>query len=144
MGKTAKAQGRIPAEMDAAIREIAEDRYDGNYSNALAFVLAVGLSEVLERDFDTGIDDKPSEDDVAPFRDYLITDHGYKPRTATISASVLRAAFRSGDIVGYIEGHHDPKVRTNREGIWRLWTEYCLVNDLNPFNVRVAGLRAAS
>lgn len=140
MAKTVKAQARIPIEMGEEIQRLADERFGGSNSNAVAFLLAAGLKSTLGIEVDDGIQGKVSEDDVAPFRDYLIDEHGYKPRTATISASIVRGAFRSGDLQRFIEGHPDPKVRSNRTSIWRLWTEFCLVNNLDPMNVRVAGM----
>ena len=136
-----KVQARVPDEMAEAIVSLSAEQFAGRLSDAVSFVLAAGLEALTGEPFDAGLDAKPALDEVDPFRRYLIEEFRLQPRHATVTASLIRAALRSGMPREYIR---DPKVdarlRSNRESAWRYWIEYCLVHDIDPTSVRVAGL----
>lgn len=140
--KTLKLQARVPAEIHAEVAKIAEERFDGRLTDALVYVVSVGLETLLGRPFDTGLADKAANDDVGAFREeYLLKELGLEPRYATTIGSTVRSAIRSGDPRAYVEDPEvDQRIRWNREGAWRHWSEYCLVNNMDPVKVRVAAL----
>jgi hypothetical protein len=138
--KRTKVQGRVPLDMAEALQKIADEQFGGNHSDALAYALSVGLSELTGEEFDPGLDAKPSNDDVAPFREWLIAEVHLSPVQATQTASWVRRAYRSGDPRAFNEDPAlEPKVRGSRMSAWRYWVEYCISNGVNWQRVHVAG-----
>jgi hypothetical protein len=135
-----KIQGRVPDSFIPELARIAEEN-GWNASDAIAFVVAAGLSELTGQEFDAELDEKPSNDDVAPFREWLINVANMKPRQASLTASWVRRAYRSGDPKAFNE---DPaleaKVRGTRVSAWRYWVEYCISNGINFNRVHVSGM----
>jgi hypothetical protein len=138
-----KVQGRVPEEFVIELQRIADEDFNGSATDALSYVLATGLHALMpDREFDPAIDEKPTRDDVAPFRQWLMDEVELKPRQATLVASWVRRAYRSGDPKSYVEDPAlDPKIRATRASAWRYWTEYCLVNQVNPKRVHVSRMQ---
>jgi hypothetical protein len=136
---TQKVQARVPDDIADAIIAMAGEQFAGRLSDAVAYVLAEGLKAVNGTDYDPGLEAKPANDEVDPFRRYLLDEFRLQPRHATVVASLVRSTIRSGDVNDYLRGPGvDARAKANRESAWRYWLEYCLVNDIDPTGVRVA------
>ena len=138
-----KIQSRVPEEMVVELSRIANEDFGGSATDAIAYVLAAGLNALMpDRDFDPAVDEKPSRDDIAPFRQWMMDEVDATPRHSTLVASWVRRAYRSGDPIAYIEDPAiDPRVRATRASAWRYWQEYCLANAINWRRVHVSGMR---
>jgi hypothetical protein len=139
-----RVQSSVPKEMLDAIESLSEQRFNGVTTDAIAHLLARGLEAELGQKFDAKIDDRPERDDVAKFRDWLIQVVQQDGRYASMNASIVRAAIRSGNPRDFIEGKAgvSDQTHTNRLSAWRYWMEYVISNGIDWHNVRVAGQHA--
>jgi hypothetical protein len=134
-----KVQARVPDDIANSISSLAAEQFAGRLSDAVAYVLAAGLEAVTGEALDPGLADKPALDEVDPFRRYLLEEFKLQPRHATVVASLVRSALRSGDARKFVKSEEvEQRIRSNRESAWRYWLEYCLVHDIDPTRVRVA------